>query len=216
MFLSNPVKIFHAAWFFSIVFAGCGAWRGNDNPPITFASPPQSEYPFSVREPEIFQAGIIIRVGDTERKMFIARNLTSRRIDFDIGTENHRSVVVSDKEYVVDFKRKTFEERELSSNAADAFDPMTAEILSTRDYASFEETGRKNGIVEYRARINESANSEAVIFFDEKIGLPVKQEFYSIEGEERRLQYWMELQNFKPEAEAELFRVPREFRRKGR
>ena len=183
---------------------------------MTFASPPKSEYPFAVREPEIFQAAIVIRIGETERKMFIARNLTSRRIDFDIGTENHRAVVVSDKEYIVDFKRKTFDEREMSSTAEEAFDPLTAEILSTRDYASFDEIGRKDGIVEYRARINESSNSEAVIFFDEKIGLPVKQEFYSIEGEQRRLQYSMELQDFKPEAEAELFTVPREFRRKGK
>ena len=216
MFLSNPVKIFHAAWFFSIVFAGCGVWRGNDNSATTLASPPKSEYPFSVREPEIFQAAIVIRVGDSERRMFLARNLTSRRIDFDIGTDNHRAVVLSDKEYIVDFKRKTFEERDMSSTAEQAFDPLTAEILSTRDYASFDELGRKDGIVEYRARIKESSNSETVIFFDEKIGLPVKQEFYSIEGEQRRLQYSMELQDFKLEAEAELFTVPRDFRRKGR
>ena len=216
MFLSNPVKIFHAVWFFSIVFAGCGLWRGNDNSAITFASQPKSEYPFSVREPEIFQAGIVIRVGETERKMFIARSLTLRRIDFDVGTENHRAVVLSDKEYILDFKRKTFEVREMSSTAEEAFDPLTADILSARDYAGFDEIGRKDGIVEYRARVNESTNSEAAIFFDEKIGLPVKQEFYSIEGEQRRLQYTMELQDFKPEAEAVLFTVPREFRKKGR
>ena len=216
MFLSNPVKIFHAAWFFSIVFAGCGVWRGNDNSTITFASPPKSEYPFSVREPEIFQAGIVIRVGDTERRLFIARNLSSRRIDFDLGTDNHRAVLVSDKEYIVDFKRKTFEEREMSSTAEEAFDPLTAEILNTRDYGTFDEIRRSGNVVEYRARINDSLNSEAIIFFDEKIGLPVKQEFYSIEGEQRRLQYSMELHDFKPEAEAELFTVPRDFRRKGR
>lgn len=212
MFLSTPAKIFHATCFLSIVFAGCGLWRGNENSQITFASQPKSEFPFSIREPEVFQAELVVRTGGTERRTFIARNGAMRRIDFDLGTDNHRAVLITDKEYLLFFQRMVFEEHEMSSNAASLYEPLTAQILNARDYASFEEMKRDGQVVEYRARINESANSEVRIFFDESIGLPVRQEFYSIEGDQRGLQYFVELRGFRAEAEPGLFVVPRNFR----
>src|SRR5215203_3019088 len=139
MFLSNPVKIFHAACCLSIVFAGCSLWRSSENPGVTFASPPKSEYPFVAREPEVFQAELVVRSGETERRMFIARSGEKRRIDYDVGSEDQHSVIIADKEYLLFFKRRVFEERDMSSNAAAFYEPLTAQMLSTRDYANFEE-----------------------------------------------------------------------------
>ena len=213
MFLSNPVKIFHAACILSVVFAGCSLWRGNENSAITFASQPKSEYPFVAREPEVFQAELVLRTGETERRMFIARSGEKRRIDYDVGTDNQHSVIISDKEYLLFFRRKVFEERLMSSNAAASYEPLSAQMLTTRDYASFDETGRNGSVVQFSARINDSANSEAVIFFDEVIGLPVKQEFYSIEGEARTLQYSSELRNFSTTVDPSAFQIPAGFRK---
>ena len=215
MFLSTPAKIFHATCFLSIVFAGCGLWRGNENSQITFASPPKSEFPFSIREPEVFQTELVIRTGETERRMLIARNGNLRRIDFDLGTDNHRAVLITDKEYLLFFKRMVFEEHAMSSNAASLYEPLTAQMLNARDYASFEEMKRDGQVVEYRARLNESSNSDVLIFFDEKIGMPLKQEFYSIEGDQRTLQYSVELRDFRTEVDELTFRVPPDFRRAG-
>lgn len=213
MFLSNPVKIFHAICFLSLLFSGCSLWRGKDNSEVTLASQPKSEFPFTTREPDVFQAEIVVRSGETERRMFTARSGEKRRIDYDVGTDNHRAVLITDKEYLLFFKRKIYVERPMSPDAASQYEPLTAHLLNTRDYSDFDEIGRQGSVIEFRARINESAVSDVTIFFDETIGLPVKEEFYSIEGDQRTLQYSVELRGFRVEAGPELFMVPTGFRR---
>jgi hypothetical protein len=212
MFLSTPVKIFSATCFLSLVFAGCSLWRGNENSAVTFASEPKSEFPFVAHEPDVFQAELVVRTGEIERRTLIARNGEMRRMDFDVGTDNQHAVLITDKEYLLYFKRMTFEERELSSNAAAQFEPLTAQILGLRDYATFEEISRDGSVVRFRARVNESRNSEVLISFDESIGLPVREEFYSIEGDQRMLQYSVELREFRRDVQPELFTVPTNFR----
>jgi hypothetical protein len=216
MFLSTPAKIFSATCFLSLVFAGCNLWRGNENSAVNFASEPKSEFPFVAHEPDIFQADIVVRTGETERRTLIARNGGMRRMDFDVGTDNRHAVLITDKEYLLYYKRMTVEEHELSSNAAAHYEPLTAQILNLRDYAGFDEISRNGSVIQFRARVNGSRNSEVLIFFDESIGLPVRQEFYSIEGDERTLQYSVELRDFRPDVQPELFTVPPNFRRQTR
>jgi hypothetical protein len=216
MFLSTPAKIFSAICFLSLVFAGCSLWRSNENSAVTFASEPKSEFPFIAHEPEVFQAELVVRTGEIERRTLIARNGEMRRMDFDVGTDNRHAVLITDKEYLLYFKRMTFEERELSSNAAEQYEPLTAQMLNLRDYASFDEIGRDGSVVQFKARVNESRNSEVLIFFDESIGLPVREEFYSIEGDQRTLQYSVELRDFRRDVQPELFTVPPDFRRQAR
>jgi len=145
--------------------------------------------------------------------MFTARNGEKRRIDYDVGTDNHRAVLITDKEYLLFFKRKVYAERLMSSDAASQYEPLTAHLLNTRDYADFEEIGREGSVIEFRARVGESAVSDVSIFFDEAIGLAVKEEFYSIEGDQRTLQYSFELRGFRAEAGPDLFMIPTSFRR---
>jgi hypothetical protein len=216
MFLSTPAKIFSATCFLSLVFAGCSLWRSNENSAVTFASEPKSEFPFVAHEPDVFQAELVVRTGEIERRTLIARNGEMRRMDFDVGTDNRHAVLITDKEYLLYFKRMTFEERELSSNAAEQYEPLTAQMLNLRDYASFDEMGRDGSVVRFKARVNESRNSEVLIFFDESIGLPVREEFYSIEGDQRTLQYSVELRDFRRDVQPELFTVPPDFRRQAR
>jgi hypothetical protein len=216
MFLSTPAKIFSATCFLSLVFAGCSLWRGNENSAVTFASEPKSEFPFVAHEPDVFQAELVVRTGETERRTLIARDGGMRRMDFDVGTDNRHAVLITDKEYLLYFKRMTFEERDLSSNAAAQFEPLTAQMLNLRDYASFDEMGRNGSVVQFKARVNESRNSEVLIFFDESIGLPVREEFYSIEGDQRTLQYSVELRDFRRDVQPDLFTVPPDFRRQAR
>lgn len=216
MFLSTPAKIFYAICVSSIVFAGCSLWRSSEDSTAGFTAEPKSEYPFAAREPEVFQAELVVRTGEVERRTFIARNGGMRRTDIDVGTDNHRAVLITDKEYLLYFKRMIFEERALSSNAAAVYEPLTAHMLNTRDYSSFREVKRDGSVVEFSARVNGSENSEVLIFFDENIGMTVKQEYYSIEGDKRTLQYAVELRDFRTAVDPEIFKVPQNFRRQGR
>ena len=213
MFLSNPVKIFHASWLLPIILTGCSLWRSDPNPTATQASSPTSEFPFSMREPEVFQTEIVIRTGEDERHILVTRSSNQRRIDYDVGTDHQRAVLVTDKEYLLSFKRKEYTERPLTSDLSSVDSTLTGHLMTARDYSDFEEVGRDGPVIQYRARVNEGSASEVLIFFDQSVGLPVKQEFYSIEGEARTLQYSFELRGFKNEVDDSVFQIGKEFRK---
>ena len=215
MFLSNPVKIFNAVCVLSMIFSGCSLWRESEKEAAALERDSKSEYPFTTREPDVFQTKIVVRSGGRERHMFLARERDRRRVDFDVDTDDHRAVISTDKQYVLSFKRKTYTEQPLVANAGEP-DRQVLPIMNHRDYSEFEEINREGSTIQYRARINESATSEIMIFFDEKIGMPVRQEFYSIEGDERTMRYSFELYDFSPAVEATLFDIPPGFRRVNR
>lgn len=207
MLLSTPVKIGVILFFLSSVFTGCSIWRGGENTAAFAPSQPRNPLPFSTREPDVFQTDIIVRTGDVERVTSLARDGAKRRVDYDPDTDQHRAILVTDKEYVIDFKAKKVTTRDLTS-AASAQNESLSHLLHVRDFTEFDEIGREGTIVRYRARINESNASEVVVSFDESIGLPVKQEFYSLEGDQRVLRYTVEVRNFKKEVGAGVFDVP--------
>ena len=214
MLLSNPAKIVFATCIVSLFFAGCSMWRSDEKHAVNVSLPNKKELPFATREPEVFQFEIIVRAGETERRIGVSRDGNKRRIDYDLGTEKHRAVMIADKEYRLDLKRRTYTERGLSAAGASDND-LVSHLLNARDYTDFEEVGREGSVVTFRARINESDASEVLIFFDESIGLPVRQEFYSIDGETRDLKYSVEMRNFKTDVDQGLFEIPGSFRKEG-
>ena len=213
MFLTNPAKIFCTALCFSLFLTGCSLWRKAEDPVVN-TPPPVSELPFTTREPDVFQTEVVVRIGETERRMFIARSGEKRRIDYDVGTDSHRAVLMTGAEYLLYFKRRAYVENAFLEKSDEAgTSPTMSHLLHARDYAEFEEIGRDGSIVLYRTRINESAAAEVIIFFDEGIGLPVRHEFYSVDGDKRVLQYSVELRGFRPEADDGLFETPANLKR---
>lgn len=213
MRLSNPARIVYATSILSLFFVGCGLWRGDGSSPAFNALPPKRTLPFSTREPEKFQAEIVVRTGDVERRTLIARNGDMRRLDFDPETDSHRALLISGKaEYVLDLARSTYTERELLPGE-DSSSENLLHLLDIRDYTEFEEIGREGSTVHFRARMNEGTSSEVVIVFDESVRLPLKQEFWSIDAEQRTLRYSVELRNFRTEVDRSAFQIPAKMRR---
>jgi hypothetical protein len=86
-------------------------------------------------------------------------------------------------------------------------------LINARDYSDYDEVHRDGSVIQYRVRVNDGSASEIMVFYDQSIGLPVKQEFYSIDGEARTLQYSFELRDFKTDVDASVFQIGREFRK---
>lgn len=168
-------------------------------------------FPFKTKEPANFQCDVIETAGETVRRKRLAKKGNWRRIDLDLGEPTQRALLHTDKEYILDLGRALYAETTLG--AGGQFSEFTHELLNSGQHAEFEESGREGNIVRYTARSGEGRSSEAIVHYDETIGLPVKQEFFSLEGGERTLRYSVEVVNFKEVPEADIFSIPSGFKK---
>ncbi len=218
MFSSNLTKYFASLALIFLLFPACG-WRqspNNTNSPATpqIADELKSEIPFSTKEPEHFQAEIVVTSGETERKTFIARNGANRRYDFNFGAKNQLTNLQTDKNYLLLPARRIYTENAAGAETVstdDWTDFLTTEWLSQHTKANFEKLETDGNLTKYRVRPGDADASEIFLYIDEKLGLPVRQEFYA--GEQKVLTYKFELKNLKLETDANLFALPADFKK---
>ena len=218
MFSLNLTKFFAVSALSLILFSGCGWWRKSVDsnspavPPI--ADDLKSEIPFSTKEPQRFQAEIVVTAGETERRTFVARDGERYRYDFNFGAPNQLTYLQTDKNYQILPALKIYTESTggISLPTDDWTNFLTTEWLSKKTDAKFEKLETTDNLTKYRVQMGDGDAFEVFVYLDEKIGLPVKQEFYSTGGQ-KRLTYLFELKNFKLETDADLFTVPADSRR---
>ncbi len=221
MFSSNLTKFFALAWVVFLLFAGCRFWQktndANSNATPAVAEDLKSEIPFSTKEPERFQAEIVITANDTERKTFVARDGANRRWDFNFGAKNQLTNLQTDKNYLILPDKKIYVEKP-ASQAASAPDEwtdfLTTEWLSAKTEASYEKLETSENLTKYRVNLGSPASNEVYIYIDETLGFPVRQEFYAVvAGGQKTLTYRFELRNLKLETDSNLFAVPPDFKK---
>lgn len=211
MVLSNPAKFFLVASLFLLICTSCRFWQNNENKPVPLVSDIKSDIPFSTIEPENFQAEIVITANGIERKLFVARKGELRRVDYDFGEQNQHSVLETNKRYLLSSRQKTYAEV-VTPSGTDMSDPLAEQLLNLREYAKFEDLGIENNTETYRVKVGDSDSAEIIIYVEQASGLPVKQEFFSTNGEERTLQYSFEMRRVKLETDAGFFRIPADYR----
>ncbi len=211
MYLSNPAKSFLAALLFLFSTAGCGVLKPDQNTAAPLAEEPKSRFPFRTKEPENFQCEIVETAGTVVRRKRLAKKGTWRRLDLDLGEKDQRTLLQTDKEYLLDAGRGVY--AEVAPAAGGNFSELTHELLNAGEHSDFEETGRDGDTVRYTVRPANGAAGEIVVHFDESIGLPVKQEFVSIDGDTRSVEFMIELVNFTYEPAADAFSIPSGYKR---
>ena len=92
----------------------------------------KSETPFSTKEPENFQAEIVVSTGGIERKTFVARSGERRRYDFNAGAKNQVSSISTDRNYLILPDKNIYAE---NTNAASDFaaDVFALQIQKRRE-----------------------------------------------------------------------------------
>lgn len=203
------------------LFPACSYWRSESETvsPVSYdVGELQSAVPFSTKEPEIFQSEIIVSTGGVDDVTFVARNESNRRYDYNYGAKKQLTVIktAEGESFTLLPSKKVYAEI-IAGNAPSAsgnlIDSLTTEWLNVKPDSKFEALGTENNLVKYRAVFGDQGKSEAIIFVDEVLSLPVRQEFYTLEGEQKTLNYTFELKNFQLRAQNELFTVPPEFRK---
>lgn len=218
MFSSKLLTIFLLFTFLCV--SSCRFWQNssNSNSQIQSNNTPEiiSEIPFATQEPENFQAQIVVS-GETESKTLVTKSGSKRRYDYAFGEKNQVSVLQLEpnKQVVICQNKKLYAESSKYENgfattSENWTDFLTTEWLNQKTEAKFENLGDENGLTKYRVSFDAS---ETLIFVNENFKIPVKQEFYSIEGEERILRLAVEWQNLKLQADETLFEIPKDFRK---
>jgi outer membrane lipoprotein-sorting protein len=223
MFPIKPLKFFCALFLASMIFSSCSFWQTDENQNTnsnTFvAEEIISEIPFENKEPEIYQAEIVLITysnGEkTERIIKAARLREKIRYDYPNGTSFMQ--INESERFMLETEKKIYVQNQMSSgNSTESGnslkDFLTTEWLNEKRDAKFENLGTENALVKYRVSI-ENTNLEILIYVDANLKFPVKQEFYSISGDQKTLLSAMEIRNLKLEVDENLFELPKDFRK---
>jgi hypothetical protein len=220
MILSNRVNSFLLVLVLLTFCFGCRFWQNlantNTSPGSEYFPEDKSGLPFNTREPDVYQARIVVASGGTQRITFVAKNGAKHRRDYNFGEKGAAAWVRTDKDYLLLPDKKIFTEQPAPArNAApsEGLDSLTVEWLNIKAVSKFEDLGTENGLKKFSAKLNESDATEVLLFIDEASGLMVKQEFYSINGDQRDLLYSVELQDLRLEAGDDLFTIPKDYRK---
>ncbi len=221
MFSSNSTKIFLA-----FALLSCQACNFCQSKTDAIVSPKpfvveelKSEIPFLTKEPDAFQTEIVVTAKDNfEDKTFIAKNGTNRFIAFDFQGKNEFALLQlgGNESFLIAPSQKIFAENHpetVSAESETLNDLFTAGWSNQKADAKFERLGAENNFVKYLVNLDETKKSEIIITVDEKNGLPVRQEFYSVSNEQRTLTLTMEMKNFSLQTDAKFFEVPKDYKK---
>jgi len=218
MFSSNSARIF---FVFALLFCqACGFWRGQTGAPVSptpfVAEEVKSTIPFSTKEPDVYQTEIVVSANGVEDVTFTARNETNRLMIFNFRTESETAVLKlgENQTFLIAPPRKIYASEEFGDGGVEAAnDFLTAELLNRKKDARFETLGAENNLARYLVSFDDAPDSEIIVSVDERVGLPVKQEFYSVGGAGKILTYVVELKNFSLQSDAKLFEIPKDYRK---
>src|SRR5260221_7449727 len=140
MFLSNPAKSFLAAAVISTVCGGCGYFRSYIERAPTAASESKNRIPFTVKEPDVFQAEFVTTSGNVSTVSFYARKGENWRFDPASGSDDSISLVKSDKMYSLSRANRTYAEAppgDIAPTQPDFIADMTYSLLKEPDNTRF-------------------------------------------------------------------------------
>ncbi|MDQ3748377.1 MAG: hypothetical protein M3367_05060, partial [Acidobacteriota bacterium] len=161
---------------------------------------------------------VITTKDNFEDKTFVAKNGANRFIAFDFQGKTEFALLQlgANQSFLIAPSQKIFAENQPETVGAKneiLNDLLTAGWSNQKADAKFERLGAENNFVKYLVNLDETKKSEIIITVDEKIGLPVRQEFYSISNEQKTLTLTMEMKNFSLQTEAKFFEVPKDYKK---
>ena len=219
MISSNPLKLFAAVLFVFTFTGSCSFWSNPADVPAGTDSSGQikSRVPFETKEPAVFQAEIVVSAYTdgvpSEKRIMTARNGIRVRNDYPDGvsflqvSESERLLLDSDDKIYAAMPAAA-----TGGRGDELGDLLTTQWLNESRDAEFEKLDTENGLTTYRVALDASIGSEILVYFDENLKIPVKQEFYRVSGDQKALVYSMEIKNPKLETDDRRFELPADYR----
>lgn len=208
MFLSNPATFFVITVVLSPLLWSCGADRAATNKDLNELSAQHSGFPFSVKEPEVFRGYFVVTVDGNEKKWFLARSGSRRRLDIFSSGEPLLTELVNDKTYLIDHRRKAYAEQPMGTGLISSSDPLLSGFFRSREFHKFEDAGIENGLRKYKLVLSDELKDDIFLFFDESTGLIVRQEFRDGTGPAAEVAVVYELRELSLEVDDSTFDLP--------
>lgn len=215
MFLSNPRLFLLVTLFCVAFFEGCGSAQPSANKDISLTGETGNEFPFSTREPEIYQGEFVVITGKNEDRSFLARKGDRWRMDIFRGGERWLTQLKTDKLYAIDHAKKTYAATPETANARDnGPNDMTANFFRGKEYREFDEIGREGDLIRYKVRETDASNTAVMITIDQKSGLMVRQEFRDSGADAGSpAAFVYEMRDLKLEVDDGIFSIPAGYRK---
>jgi hypothetical protein len=203
----------------ALMFQACGAPPNNQNNPAN-AQPPEakSAFPFSTKEPEIYQADFFAGSSEYQNHWFVAKKGDRWRIDFFKNNALEWSELKTDKLYLVDHTRKIYapEPQDGSPNVeASYFTTLLSGFFKGKESKEFIELGQEGGLRKYKVRPDAHSKDETILYVDEASGFIVKQEFTAqnvLDGTASTAKYSYELKNLRLDVDDTVLQIPAGYR----
>lgn len=209
MFLSNLRPITLLLFFCAAILQGCGSAQSNENKG-TVLSENRSRYPFSTKEPEVYQAEVFVTSNGVEDRYFVAKNGAKRRLDVFRNGELVMSEIIDGARNVVDHKRKVYFTDRSTGVDPGAADKTAMSLFRSFEYRKFDEIDRGDGLIRYRALSERDAGGEIIITIDEASGMMIRQE---IAGQSAGDEFICELRNLKFSVDGQQFNLPKGYQK---
>ena len=209
MFLSNLPRPFLLLIAFTLVMQACGSSQTNVNKEVSLTGESTSEFPFAVKEPDVYQADVVVTAGGIETRWSVARNGEKWRTDIYAGADMIVSLLRSDKVYYIDHRKKTYYEMSEKPGTGE-IGGIARSFFQGYEHNDFDETGREGTIIKYKVRPIDKRPGSILISIDTASGMMVKQEFLAADG---GAQYVYELRNLKQSVDDSTFAIPPDYRK---
>jgi len=216
MFLSNPRSFLLLALFCATFIQACGSSPSNAIGPVSLTVETKGEFPFSTREPEVYQGDFFQSDGINESHHFVARKGNRSRYDrFRIGP--WRTEIMNEAFYTIDHERKIYTEQSITPGSPEVGEKhigITNSFFLGKEYREFDDLGHEGGLRKYKVRQKDAAKGEVFIYIDEPSGMIVRQDFTIGNGEAgAKRNFTFEIRNLKLEVDDGVFQVPVGYRK---
>ena len=205
MFLSNPLKFFLLVAGCTLIFQACGNASVSENKTVSLTDNSKSAFPFSTKEPEVYQGDVVID-GKAEDRRFVARKGSKWRIDICKNNVLLTSQIGAEKVYSLDHQKKVYAVTENVGGDASSLNAPEFNFFGGTEYREFDDLGIDGAFRKYKVR-EASLTGEVFIYIDEATGMIAKQEFKG-GSSDPSANFMYEMRNLKLEVEDGQFDVP--------
>jgi len=204
MILSNPRIFFPLFVIIAINCQACSSANQTQSGAIPSIAEIPGDFPFSTKEPEIYQGDFVVSDGQNEDTWFVARNGEKRRLDYHDHGQLVRSEIVSDRLYLIDHLARTFTPKDTNRELSSAFSGIGRDFFRGYEHREFDEIENLDGLVKYRIR-SDAPGNETVLTFDTAKGMITRQEFRSADG---GTSFIYEVKNLRLAVDDSVFQIP--------